>query len=421
MAEMYDTLGSLQEQYLNGAFESEEEYNKAMEAAKQYYYQKLQDFSSMYSVALTTDSRVVADAWSTDFSGMIYDTDRWMNEVNKYVAGTSDAFRAWQTAVTDSKTGVAALVGSSVDEVGGKVNDVTQKSKELATTTTDTVIPALNSEITSVDNLTGAYARMRDTIKAVIDEYELLVTGINESHRAAVTGDNSGNTNTNTNNTTTNTDDTTTNTDDTTTNTGDTTTNTGDTTTNTGDTTGTTVTWDRVMSAYQRIITGDWGTGLEGRIAKGIAEGYTEQEIRAAQDYINYTFPKSQKGQGKTHDEAKALMGFDTGGYTGDWAGAYGKLAVLHQKELVLNAQDTENLLSSVEVLNEILRMIDLQSVSSQIGGLLSSPGFKEIGTQTIEQTVKIEASFPGVQDRNEIEAAFDNLINRASQYANRK
>jgi hypothetical protein len=67
------------------------------------------------------------------------------------------------------------------------------------------------------------------------------------------------------------------------------------------------------MSAYQRIITGDWGTGLEGRIAKGIAEGYTEQEVRAAQDYINYTFPKSQKGQGKTHDEAKALMGFDTG------------------------------------------------------------------------------------------------------------
>jgi hypothetical protein len=95
MAEMYDTLGSLQEQYLNGAFESEEEYNKAMEAAKQYYYQKLQDFSSMYSVALTTDSRVVADAWSTDFSGMIYDTDHWMSEVNRYVAGTSDAFKEW--------------------------------------------------------------------------------------------------------------------------------------------------------------------------------------------------------------------------------------------------------------------------------------------------------------------------------------
>jgi len=49
-----------------------------MAAAKDYYYQKLQDYSSLYSVAVSTDSRVVADAWSTDFSSMIYDTDTWM-------------------------------------------------------------------------------------------------------------------------------------------------------------------------------------------------------------------------------------------------------------------------------------------------------------------------------------------------------
>jgi hypothetical protein len=30
------------------------------------------------------------------------------------------------------------------------------------------------------------------------------------------------------------------------------------------------------------------------------------------------------------------LIGFDTGGYTGSW-GAYGKLAMLHEKEMVLN------------------------------------------------------------------------------------
>jgi hypothetical protein len=39
----------------------------------------------------------------------------------------------------------------------------------------------------------------------------------------------------------------------------------------------------------------------------------------------------------------------------------------------------------------------------------------------TLEQNVKIEASFPNVQDHNEIEEAFNNLINKASQYANRK
>jgi hypothetical protein len=35
---MWDTLGSLQEQYLNGEFATEEDYHRAMEEAKEYYY-----------------------------------------------------------------------------------------------------------------------------------------------------------------------------------------------------------------------------------------------------------------------------------------------------------------------------------------------------------------------------------------------
>jgi hypothetical protein len=84
---------------------------------------------------------------------------------------------------------------------------------------------------------------------------------------------------------------------------------------------------------------------LENRIAKGVAEGFTEDEIRKAQQYINYTFPPSQKGLGYSAAKAKSLLGFDTGGYTGDWGGAYGKMALLHKKELVLNEGDTENFL----------------------------------------------------------------------------
>jgi hypothetical protein len=38
-----------------------------------------------------------------------------------------------------------------------------------------------------------------------------------------------------------------------------------------------------------------------------------------------------------------------------------------------------------------------------------------------LEQNVKIEATFPNVQDKYEIEEAFNNLVNKASQYANRK
>jgi hypothetical protein len=48
-------------------------------------------------------------------------------------------------------------------------------------------------------------------------------------------------------------------------------------------------------------------------------------------------------------------------------------------------------------------------------------PAFNHNNSNTLEQNVHIEASFPGVTDRYELEEAFNNLINTTSQYANRK
>jgi hypothetical protein len=42
-------------------------------------------------------------------------------------------------------------------------------------------------------------------------------------------------------------------------------------------------------------------------------------------------------------------------------------------------------------------------------------------GNETLEQNVTIHAEFPNATNHNEIEEAFNNLVNRASQYANRK
>ena len=81
----------------------------------------------------------------------------------------------------------------------------------------------------------------------------------------------------------------------------------------------------------------------------------------------------------------KLLIGFDTGGYTGDWDGSYGKLAMLHKKELILNESDTKNFLASMEVMERILQILDLQAISSQVGGILTTPAFKNTGNQTIE------------------------------------
>lgn len=55
----------------------------------------------------------------------------------------------------------------------------------------------------------------------------------------------------------------------------------------------------------------------------------------------------------KGNTTGKKVAAFDTGGYTGTGLGS-GKLAVLHDKELVLNKTDTENMLKAVETVREI-------------------------------------------------------------------
>lgn len=112
---------------------------------------------------------------------------------------------------------------------------------------------------------------------------------------------------------------------------------------------------------------------------------------------------------------------FDTGGYTGDWGNASGRLAVLHRKELVLNADDTQNFLNGISILRDITKSIDLSAALLQTDTRLGSIGTIQSQNQTIEQQVHITAEFPNAVDHTEIEQAFDNLIGLASQYAGRK
>jgi hypothetical protein len=165
--------------------------------------------------------------------------------------------------------------------------------------------------------------------------------------------------------------------------------------------------------------TSGWYNGSD-RSSRLAAKGVT-----AAQAYINAHGPNgdiyrswaSRRGQLKKY----YYGAFDTGGYTGEW-GPDGKFAMLHEKELVLNKEDTGNILSAVNMIREISNMIDLNAMSASHGltSLLGIGGIKDTSNK-LEQTVTIHAEFPGVQNHSEIEEAFNNLINTASQYANRK
>ena len=114
------------------------------------------------------------------------------------------------------------------------------------------------------------------------------------------------------------------------------------------------------------------------------------------------------------------IVGYGSGGYTGEW-GPAGKLAMLHEKELVLNPEDSANFLSAIEMVRDFSRYIDLQAQWQSTGlGALVASAIKETDN-TLQQQVSITADFPNVSDRNEIEAAFNSLVNTAAQYANRK
>ena len=112
------------------------------------------------------------------------------------------------------------------------------------------------------------------------------------------------------------------------------------------------------------------------------------------------------------------LTGYDTGGYTGSWNNS-GRLAMLHQKELVLNAKDTENMLNTVAIMRGLTYSLGSTMLSRLAGATASGYNGGGSGSDGIlEQNVHIDATFPNVKNATEIEEALNNLVNAASQRA---
>lgn len=116
---------------------------------------------------------------------------------------------------------------------------------------------------------------------------------------------------------------------------------------------------------------------------------------------------------------------FDTGGYTGEFQGA--KLAFLHQKELVLNKEDTENILSAVKInrdlFSSIEKVLDGNGVAAMalMGEKLGTAQIRS-AHDSIEQTIHIDqVSFPNISSPDGLEEAFISIANDAVQWARRR
>lgn len=114
------------------------------------------------------------------------------------------------------------------------------------------------------------------------------------------------------------------------------------------------------------------------------------------------------------------LTAYDTGGYTGAW-GPDGRLAMLHEKEIILNKDDSKNFLSAINMVRQVAEIIDLNAYASAgFGNRIAAYGVPN-STGTLEQQVHITAEFPNATDKNEIYEAFNEILNLATQYAGRK
>lgn len=162
-----------------------------------------------------------------------------------------------------------------------------------------------------------------------------------------------------------------------------------------------------------------YGTAPSGSRYSGVAGGIVVDKINNNPYGVHI-----HSSDGKFKDlgwvKKSQLTGYESGGYTGDWAGESGRLALLHQKELVLNANDTSNILNAVQILRDITDTIG-SSILSKMSAITANTSIGGNLGETFEQNVHIDANFPNVTNSKEIENAIDNLMNVATQRANRR
>ena len=186
----------------------------------------------------------------------------------------------------------------------------------------------------------------------------------------------------------------------------------------------------KIKSKDKKITLGE-KVKVKSKYAKNKGGKFNQKEYVGKQVYVVsksgswYELVSSDKKKIVGWTKKSRLSGFDTGGYTGVWNSNQGKLAMLHEKELVLNKQDTRNILDAVNIIRSLSGVLQ-SSMVDRIAGLtqslntLSLPAVSNTTTtpQAIEQTVHITAEFPGATEAIQIEQALQSLVSRATQHA---
>lgn len=149
----------------------------------------------------------------------------------------------------------------------------------------------------------------------------------------------------------------------------------------------------------------------------GIDDATRERHREWIRDSQGASYGTAGKSQAEWIEEQLQAMGlnFNTGGLVS--GPTIASLAEDGKKELVLNARDTENMLAAVQIMRDSIQQ-HLNGLGLSQASQIADAQSRLTSEQTINQPpVIIQADFPNVSAREEIEAAFNNLINQAAQY----
>jgi TP901 family phage tail tape measure protein len=116
------------------------------------------------------------------------------------------------------------------------------------------------------------------------------------------------------------------------------------------------------------------------------------------------------------------LIGYRTGGYTGDWNDTDGKVGILHEKELVLNQDDTRNILNAVDMVRSMTALArngNYNDIIRQSAGVVDMASVVQPMTENMGETIyQVECTFPNATKVDEIQQAILSLPDIAPQYA---
>lgn len=468
MQEATETFKSINEAYLNGEIESEEEYHRQMLEAQQYYNNIMETYKNLYNVSMAELGDQCVDSWTTQ-EGLIIEavdrtkigigdsqdemidklgdtvsniaekggllSDTWKTFTDNFITYTEGPdgsltstlgnFDATTSNEEQAQAGYWGKMQTSIEgfkdnvkeplkEVTGSTEDLTETIGEVkgkaeeAAQGIDTLTTQLETQLTSVNNIVAAWSKYAEQVNLVRETLAKLQAetataidyeegdadfsdgnGPDEDGGSSDGGDGPGG---------------------------------GD----GGDNPEATdeLAWGIAQSIWTYGTRSGWGN--DPIRSKKLTQAYSEDFARKVQQYINQ---HTRDGSLVNFDSMKyssyQLIGYDTGGYTGEWENGNedGRIALLHQKELVLNENDTSNMLQTVSVIRDIIKALDLNAMSTAIGSLsnLNAGSAPANDKESLEQDIHIEANFPNATNKDEIQEAFLGLADLASQYANRK